>query len=446
MSDRRPPGLDAPEGGRFGPFVLAEGVTGRNAATLLFASFSTISLVTFLNFANPYLFSLLQIPTDRQGALSGLLVSLQEGVQILIGSFIGAWSDRAGRRPVFVGGLLLTAGGFVAYPLATSEASLVALRALYAVGSTAATVMLTTCVAEYIHERMRGRWMGVVGVCNGIGVVTMTTVFAKLPLVFAGYGLDDAAALRASFWSFAAFIVLLAALLRWGLRAPGEPSDAARQGLLRQTVKGLTVARDNPRVALAYLTAFASRGDLVILTTFISLWVVQAGIAAGMTPGAATARAGMVFGIAQGVALIWSFAMGMILDRVPRLTGVCLGFALATAGYATLGLVDDPLGRPMIYAAILAGIGEASAIVCAGVLIGQEAPPAYRGVVFGTYGLAGSVGMICLTSLGGWVFDAVAPSAPFVLMAAVNGLVVAGGLLVRRQGRAPAGVLRKESR
>jgi MFS family permease len=425
------PPARAGEGAPFGPFVLAPGIAARNGATILFASFSTISLVTFLNFANPYVFELLQIPQQRQGALAGLLVSLQEGVQILIGGFIGAWSDRVGRRPVFVGGLLLMAAGYAVYPLAGSESALVALRAFYAVGSTAATVMMSTCIAEYIHERHRGRWMGTVGACNGIGVVTMATVFAKLPLAFAAAGLDDATALRASFWVFALAQLLLAALLQWGL-APPEPGTArARTGLLRQTLRGLTIARENPRIALSYLNAFASRGDLVIMTTFISLWVVQAGVTAGLSPGAATARAGMVFGAAQLMALAWAFVMGLILDRVDRLAGACLGFGLAAAGYTILGLVDDPLGSGMVATAMLAGIGEASAVVCAGVLIGQEAPAPVRGTVFGTFSLAGSFGMICLTFAGGQAFDAIAPGAPFLMMGAVNAVVVVATLALR---------------
>jgi len=427
-------------GTRLGPFLLASEISPRNAASVLLASFSTISLITFLNFANPYLFALLQIPADRQGALSGLLVSLQETVQIAICGLVGAWSDRRGRRPIFVGGLLLMGMSFVVYPLADSESALIGLRAVYSMGSTISTVMLSTCIAEYVHESTRGRWTGTVGVCNGIGVVLMATVFAKLPLAFSSAGYDDATALQLSFWVFAGCIVLLAAFLRWGLAPPRPSAHAvARAPLWRQALAGVTIARENPRGGLGYLMAFASRGDLVILTTFVSLWVVQAGTAAGLTPGAATARAGMVFGIAQGVALLWSMVMGVVLDRVPRLTGVACGFALAGAGYSALGLVDDPLGRGMIYAAMLAGIGEASAIISSSVLIGQEAPAHIRGTVIGTASLAGSIGMIVLTFGGGQLFDAVAPSAPFTMMGVVNFLVcVAAAVLAvqsRRRGR-----------
>ena len=80
---------------------------------------------------------------------------------------------------------------------------------------------------------------------------------------------------------------------------------------------------------------------------------------------------------------------------------------------------------------ILAGIGEASAVVAAGVLIGQEAPAAIRGTLIGVYGLCGSLGIVCLTYVGGQVFDSIGRSAPFVMMGIVNFAVLGVALWVR---------------
>ncbi len=418
---------------RLGPFHLSAGTSRGNAATLLFGTFSTIGLVTFLSFVNPYLFHVLGIPTDKQGALSGLLVSLSEITVVLLGAGVGAWSDRVGRRPVLIAGLGIMALGFVVYPLAPSVAWLVALRLLYAVGMAAAIVMLSTSIAEYVAERSRGRWMGAVGVCNGLGVVVTATVLAKLPLVFASSGFSEVMALRLSFWVLTLAALLLAWLMRSGLRAPAPAGRRGRENPLRLTLRGVAIGRANPRVALGYLTAFAARSDLTVITTFLSLWIVQAGIASGMSVSAATARAGMVFGISQSVGLLWSFGMGLLLDRLPRMAGVALAFAAAAAGYLALGLVDDALGSAMIIAVIVAGLGEASAVVSAGTLIGQEAPAEDRGAVLGTFTLAGSSGQILLTVAGGQLFDAVGPHAPFVLMGCVNLLVFAAAFAAWRR-------------
>ena len=118
---------------------------------------------------------------------------------MLIAGLIGALSDRTGRRVVYVAGLVFMGLSFVIYPLAGSEAELIAYRILYAVGMTAATVMMSTCFAEYTQDTSRGRWMGLVGVFNGLGVVLMATVLAKLPLGSVSPG-STAGPIRFSFW------------------------------------------------------------------------------------------------------------------------------------------------------------------------------------------------------------------------------------------------------
>ena len=425
-----------PAGQRLGPFWLVPGISRGNAVTLLFGALATLCLVTFVSATQPYLFGVLGIPQAEQGALAGLLVSIQEGTQVLIAGLIGALSDRTGRRVVYVLGLTVTAASFLIYPLATSAAELIAYRILYSVGATAATVMMSTCFAEYSQDASRGRWMGLVGVFNGLGVVLMATVLAKVPLWLVAAGLDSVAAIRYSFWLASGLTLALALALRAGLRGHEAPANHRRLTVWRQAVAGVTAARQNPRIALAYGLAFASRGDLLIMTTFIFLWVFQAGVEAGMSPGAATGRAGMIFGTAQLMALLWSPVMGYILDRVPRLTGVAIAFGIAAAGYSALGQVTDPFGPWMLPAAIFAGIGESSAVVAAGVLIGQEAPAASRGTILGMFGLCGSLGIICLTFAGGQVFDHFGRSAPFVMMGLVNFAVLAATLGVPRAGAA----------
>ncbi len=413
-----------------GPFVMAEGVTRSNAQTILFATFWTIGLVTFLNFMNPYLFEVLGIPTARQGTLSGLLITVQETVQIAISGLIGAWSDRVGRRRVYVTGLVMLSAGLAAYPMATSEYQLVALRILYAFGATVSTVMLSTCLAEYIDDKFRGRWLGIVAIINGLGIITMAVGVSKLPRVLGEQGFDEALALRITFWGCAAVALLMAVLMHRGLQGPGARTSGNRMSLPRLALKGLTLARERPLIALSYVTAFASKGDLVIITAFMSLWVSQSGIAAGMSPSEAIARAGMVFGITSGAALIWPLFMGMILDKVPRLIAIGLAFTLASAGYMSLSLVDDPLAGAMIAAAILAGAGEASVVISAGTLVGQVAPVESRGVVFGTFGFAGSLGIVVLTFVGGWLFDAFGPDATFLMMSTMNAAVALGTVIL----------------
>jgi MFS family permease len=421
-----------------GPFVFASGISRANALVLLFTSFSAIALITFLNIANPYLFAVLKVPTDLQGQLASLLLFLQESVAVLLGGLVGALSDRRGRRRILVGSLMLMAAGFAAYPLADNVLQLFLLRGFYALGYAGATTMITTCVAEYIDNRSRGRWIGVLGVSNGLGVVFMATVCAKLPQFLIGRGFDQAAAIRGTCWMMAGYLLMLALLARLGLRGGLPEHPVARRNLPEQLYEGLAVARENPRIALAFAMAFAARGDLMVLTTFVTLWIIQAGVAAGLTPAAATSRAGMIFGISQAAGLVWALLVGFVFDKVPRLPAVALAFGVCAAGYLLLGLIDDPFGRMILPATICASIGEASAVVAAGVLIGQEAPAASRGVVVGSFVVMGSLGQILLVLAGGQVFDRLGGGAPFTMMAGINLAVVLLTIAVLRRPQAVA--------
>lgn len=427
-------GLEPDESGtKLGLFWLTPGITRLNALILLFSGCSTISLVTFMAFMQPYLLQeVLHIPEDRQGALVGALQSLQEACVILLVSFIGASSDKLGRRVVYVVGVSVFAAAFFIYPLAANEAQLIAFRIFYALGFAGASVMMHICLAEYSQDVTRGRWLGMVGFFNGLGVVIMAFALSRMPKWFIGMGFDSVQALRLSYWTFGIYLLALALILRFGLAA-GTTHVNRRDSSLKVAIRGFSAVRENPRILLAYSMAFASRGDLAVLTVFFSLWLVQRGNELGFTAAESTAKAGMLFGVSQLVGLLWSYPIGIIIDRLPRMTAMCVAFGLASAGYFALGQIDDPFGAMILVACVMAGMGEASAMIAGGTLIGQEAPASGRGAVLGTYSLMGAGGIMSLTFVGGILFDRVGPTAPFLMMAGINLLVLIGAAALRRQ-------------
>ena len=136
--------------------------------------------------------------------------------------------------------------------------------------------------------------------------------------------------------------------------------------------------------------------------------------------------------------MVWSYFMGVIADRVNRMTGLCIALVLASAGYSLIGLVEDPLGPGMIPAAMLLGIGEISVLIAAGALLGEEAPLRIRGAVIGVYGLLGGVGILFATYIGGLVFDNIGRTAPFVMMGLLNFMLLGIAAMVRFKGERDA--------
>ena len=149
----------APE--RLGFITLAPGVLRRHARCYLFAAFVSIGLFAYLPAMTPFVLKVnLALPTGEQGMATGILQSWQEIVILVVISLWGALSDRIGRRPVYVTGFLLIAGGYVLYPLAHSM-PLARGVPLFGCAVAALGAMLATVLADYPAESSRGRLTGV---------------------------------------------------------------------------------------------------------------------------------------------------------------------------------------------------------------------------------------------------------------------------------------------
>lgn len=426
-------------GARIGFFWFTPGWSRANAATVWAASFFTIGLAAFLSLVQPYLLNaVLDVPLDQQGSVTGTLGFAQELLVIALAGFMGGWSDRVGRRRVYWIGFLMMAAGYLVYPLAGNIPELLAFRLVFAVGIAMAPLMLSACVVDSPQEVSRGRWIGSNNFFQGLGVVLAAGVLARSPAWFAARGADPVMAGRYACWLAAALCLLAAAIVASGLPGPGGP-PARRGGSLAGNLR--TAVRHgfgNPRLVLAYGAAFIGRGDFTILGAFFSLWVTQVGLEAGLPPAAAVALGGMLFGIVQLAALLWGLGMGFIVDRLNRVTALCIALALAATAYGLLGQVEDPFGRGFIPVALLVGIGEISVIVTSGALLGQEVPRQDRGAIVGFYNAVGGVGILFATYVGGRVFDLVGRTAPFTLMALLNAVLLLAALATRLRAGDPA--------
>ncbi len=441
---------------RLGPLWFTPGVTGPNLATMLFAAFGTMATVSFMSFMQPYVLTeLLQIPEAEQGRLTGNLHAFQEMVFIAVAGLIGAMSDKFGRPPVYAFGFIVTAIGYALYPLAGSVIQLYIVRGIFAVGVAGLAIMLSACTVDYIQERSRGRWIGTTSIFNGLGILAMSFILSQLPKLYAGNGASTLDAGRYSFWTVSVFALAVATVMYAGLFRGGN-KGASTDHIIRQFFHGLRLGVRNPRLSIAYGGAFIGRGDFAIIGTFFSLWLTQEALDRGLTTGEALAVAGPVFGMIQLCALLWAPLMGIICDRVHRLIGVAIGLTIAGTGYILMSQVGDPVGasqailaelgaivRPdedfafvrllqneMFRAGVVLGMGETGVIVSTGVLLGQEARGEYRGAIVGVFGQIGGLGILVTSIVGGYLFDGVARTAPFLVMGLLNLLLMVCALLV----------------
>lgn len=422
-----------PAGLKIGPYWFTPGINHLNVVTCLFAVGSALAMMTFMNFVQPYVLTeILDIPKEQQGKLTGSLASMQEVVVICLMGFIGALSDKVGRRIIFAGGFFILGLGYIIYPLAESVTQLFIYRILFAVGTAMIPVMMSACIQDYSQDYSRGKWVGLTSVFNGAGVILMATVFAKLPLFFQGMGIDKAQAGIYAFWVMGGISISLSFIVMAGLaKITGAPRQ--REPILKLIKEGMTCAMQNPRIALSYYSAVATRGDVVIVGTYFSAWFVAVGRESDMDIATVMSKAGFLFGVAiQFSAFLFAAVQGWISDKIDRTTGMILAFTLSTLGYGAMGLIGDPfLSLWIIPVCILLGCGETANVVAGGALIGQEAPARIRGSVLGVFNLFGAIGIAFCVGLGGYLFDHWYYNSPFMMMGIINATVLAFAIYVR---------------
>lgn len=421
----------------FGPIKLAPGVTPQHVLCYLFAAGISIGMFTYLMSLTPYVLKVnLGIAEDQLGRVVGNLQFLQEIVVIATIGWWGAMSDRYGRRAVYIVAWLVMGTAYGIYAFATSLPQLFLFRIVFALAVAATTTNLSAILADYPLEQSRGKMTGIAFVLNGLGAVLFFVGLSRLPDIFQQMGVSELWAGRDAFL-VVALIAFVAAIVMTGLKRGRPEGVEPKTPVFTLLREGMKAAR-NKRIGLAYFGAFAARADMAIITLFLVLWVVQASNAAGLSPAAAQARAGMFVGVCSLTAVVWAPIFGMIADRLDRLTINAGAFALATLGYGWLGLLTDVTSfAAVIPALILVGIGQSSTALAATVLLGQEAPIKYRGSVFGVQSFFGAIGILAMSYGGGQIYDRLGPNTPFLAVAAANSLVFVAALLLRRFERRP---------
>ncbi len=437
----RQPAAAAPSpfapGYRLGPIGFAPGVSGVNAWSYLYVNFVIMTLVSFFNFALPYILDeLVHVPADQKGRVTAWLITSQEIITLSLIAYVGSLSDRFGRRSLFAAGVGVTALGYALYAFADSIFELYAYRVVFAVGLAMAGTMIAVTAADYPAESSRGKLSGLTGILNGLGVGLATLLFAKLPAVYQGMGFSVEASGRYMLLTVAGLCLVTAVVMQVGLMG-GTPTGTRQKVSPFSALRiGIAEGLKNPRLFVCYAGSTASRADLTLVATFISLWLQQAGRNTGLSASESIAKAGLMFGLIQFSSLLWAPVSGILLDRFNRLA--CLGLALliASTGYIWFGLQDNPFGVAGYIGAVLTGMGQMGVILSVTALLGQEAPVHVRGSVIGLAGFCGAAGILLTSLVGGYLFDHLSISSPVIFVGLVNFLIFLGALWVwLREGR-----------
>ncbi len=178
------------------------------------------------------LFLLLPVLALHAGSLPGgtpLLAGLAVGAygltQAVMQIPFGVWSDRVGRKPLIVIGLLLHLAGSVLGAVAGSAAGLVGARVVQGLGAVSGPVM--AFLADLTRREARTRAMFAIGMC--IGAAFVLSLVAG-PLLAAAIGVAGV------FWLIGALGIVALGLVIFALPAERPRAERAERGDWRQAL------------------------------------------------------------------------------------------------------------------------------------------------------------------------------------------------------------------
>ncbi len=344
------------------------------------------------------------LPGGDDATLIGLALGIYGLTQGALQIPFGMASDRFGRKPVIVFGLLVfAAGSFVA--AATDDLVVtIAGRAIQGAGAISAAV--TAMIADSTRDSQRTKAMAMVG--GSIGL-TFALSLVGAPLLYEFVGMGGIFAVTGLLALAAIAVIVLVTPAVPPAAAPAAPTPFARialdTDLLRLNFGIFTLHAAQMAMFVVLPTWLADRGGIALGDHWkLYLPVVLLSFALMVPPLFWSERAGRL--------------RGLFLAAVALLLVVQVLLSLQPGGLVPLAL---------LLLAFFVGFNILEASLPS--LVSQLAPPAAKGTALGVYNTTQSLGLFVGGLLGGWVQQEWGKPAVFdvcAVLMAVWWLVAAG--------------------
>jgi DHA1 family tetracycline resistance protein-like MFS transporter len=356
------------------------------------------------------------------------LVSIFALAQFLVSPFVGALSDRVGRKPILVVSLFGSAVGSLVLGLAGSLPLLFLGRAVDGLSGTA-LVSAQTAITDMVPAKQRARFLGLLGSAFAVGFIV-------------GPGLSALASRwdeRLPFFIAAGLGAINAAVAI--VRLPETRPEEDRRVLAETRALG-----SEDRSPLA---AFRRAGALPAATWFY-IGVLAAGLLAfsAVEGGTFTLLADDRFGFtAASIAAVFAW-VGIVLALVQVLAVGPLNARAGVRGAVVAALVVNAIGFTLValagrvwmlvVAVSLNALGQGVLRPTCTSAVSSSAPPQLRGLAIGTQTSAQGLVRIVGPLVAGLLYTAIGPGAPFAAGAAI--VVVAAAVVLSSGGRYDAEV------
>ena len=317
---------------------------------------------------------------NASSATLGLALGIYGITQALLQIPFGAASDRFGRKPLIVLGLVIFLIGSVVAAMSTDVMGLVFGRALQ--GSGAISSVVLALLADYTREEQRSKAMAIIGAVIGSSFV----IAVMLGPWIAGFS-----GLSGLFWFTAGLAFIGMLVLLWLPPVPKLQVHEERKFRLAHVV---SVIRDTNVLVLS-LGVFLLHMTMTALFVALPLILVSRGFAAESL--------GKVYAPVMIIAFIGMAPMMMLSEKKNAQVFYLRLAALFIAGsLLALGLLTGDAASALVLLVFFVGFNFIEATLPS--LLSRKAPAATRGTAMGVFATGQFIGAATGGLLGGLLF------------------------------------------
>ena len=345
------------------------------------------------------------LEADPDGAVhhTGRMLTLYSAISFILSPFWGTWSDRLGRRPIILTGLIGFSASFLLFGLAGDNLTLMYVsRALGGLFSGAVASVIVAYVADITPPDQRTKGMGLVGMSIGLGF-TLGPGFG---------GLLSVISLQTPFYAAAGLALVTFLLAAWKLKESLAPEQRKKKSEKRVS---RWKAFQGPLKYL-YVLAFFVTFTLAGMEATLQFFGMERFDVTPLQVGLLFFVCGLVGALVQG---------GVVRRRIKKgeeTKYIVIGLVISALGFFML-LFAHSLWWAILSLAIF-GIGNALIRPCVTSLITQKTKVG-QGVASGLSSSMDSLGRILGPLLGTLLF-----TVEFGLPYIMGGILCLGALLL----------------